>query len=117
MMFRICLQMLLPRRQIFLSRISEGRAENLNQKNGLSERRHCSCTSYGIYSPGNNRKNASFHFHRLENVCSCGKSFRIYSEATSRESKKGRIELSPATIAGSTELDREIRHSLRKPEQ
>ena len=36
-------------------------------------------------------KNESFHYHRLESVCSCGKSFGIYSEATS--SKKNRIGL------------------------
>ena len=86
----------------------------MHPKNGLSERRHCSCTSYAIYSPEHSRKNASFHFHRLENVSSCGKSFGIHSDATSRESKKSRIELSAATIAGSAELGREIRHCLRK---
>ena len=26
-----------------------------------------------VYIPEHNRKNASFHFHRFENVCSCGK--------------------------------------------
>ena len=44
-----------------------------------------------IYNAEHSRKNVSFHFHRLENVCSRGKSFGIYSEATS--SKKNRIEL------------------------
>ena len=38
-------------------------------------------------------ENASFFFHQLENVCSCGKFFGIYLEATSCESKKNRIEL------------------------
>ena len=26
-----------------------------------------------FYIPEHSRKNASFHFHRFENVCSCGK--------------------------------------------
>ena len=52
----------------------------MHPKNGLSERRHCSFTSYEIFSPEDSRKNASFHFHRLENVSSRGKFFGIYSE-------------------------------------
>ena len=47
-----------------------------------------------IYGTKYSRKNASFLFHRLENVCSRGKSFGTYSKATSCESKKNRIELS-----------------------
>ena len=43
---------------------------------------------------------ASFQFHLLENVCSCGKLCGIHSEATSPESEKGLIELSATTIAG-----------------
>ena len=60
----------------------------MHPNNGLSERRHSSCTSYEIYTPNQSIKNASFHFHQLEIVCSCRKSFGIYAEGTSRESKK-----------------------------
>ena len=68
-----------------------------------------------IYSRKHSRrKKTLFHFHQLENVCSCGESFGIHSEATTRESKKSRIELGDATIGESAELDSEIRHCLRK---
>ena len=40
----------------FFSIIFKGRAERMHPKNGFSERRHCSCTSYGIYSREHCRK-------------------------------------------------------------
>ena len=51
--------------------------------------------SNGVINTGPNilEENASFFFHQLENVCSCDKSFGIYLEATSCESKKNRKEL------------------------
>ena len=96
-MFRLCLQLLLLRLQIFFQKVFKGTAERMHPKNGLSKRRHYSCNFHrNLAIPEHYRKNVSYHFHRLGNVCdmvSPLECIRKDSEATSCESKKNRTEL------------------------
>ena len=78
-MFRLCLQLLLLRLQsfVFQKSLKEGQRECIRRMVCLKEDNVVMLpTGFGnsvIYSPEHSRNNALFHFHRLENVCSCGK--------------------------------------------